>query len=552
MKHTEKSHYFTIYLLKKGFDSSNSLDDENCLMEASAQKLPENAKLYIQKNTPKQTWWSEYWQIEDELEQMSQGAIIFIPIIKNDEERVFALSFGHAYHNLKDIAYEYDFGLRTTLNALDPAKIKSTDMLSPESAKRARIQSPANAEWSFFDFKSDESIIKKLQGVVKSEYENLFKNVSGTASLKFSSKFLPENISLLLNKLLDIYVKEDFKETFPDLQSVLPVNDPDIIGELNNKLLEAFKNENIELLLTIPEITSSAQEVKYFYSGLRSDKQRYDEVYIEHYRNYLKNKNFDINGLSINELLNHQLKTCLEDGLEINSYSIFKCMLFECELNYKHYHLCDGEWYEIDKEFLTSLDKFLDPIFIDLPTSENSPDEKQEGDDIRFQLSFLQNCSDKKEEDYNKRIITQDNLICLDQKFIYIKKSKIEPCDVLFFNNDIANFIHIKISTRSSALSHLFNQGLNSIEFLRSEEEFKHKLKELIGDAKYYDVIDSGKYSIIYGIITPKPKELKARNLPIFSRITLRRTLRTCRLWGINCYVVFINDLVDRKKNSKD
>jgi uncharacterized protein (TIGR04141 family) len=53
------------------------------------------------------------------------------------------------HHKIKDNSFEYDFGLRTTLNALDPSKIKSTDILQPESAKRQRVQSPIALSLNF-------------------------------------------------------------------------------------------------------------------------------------------------------------------------------------------------------------------------------------------------------------------------------------------------------------------------------------------------------------------------------------------------------------------
>lgn len=540
MKKSEKSNYFSIYLLKKNFNAYNSLDDDHILIKANAKRLPKGGELYIQKNEPKPTWWSEFWEIEDSLEHMNQGAIIFIPITINAEERVFALTFGHAYHALKHTAYEYDFGLRTTLNALDPLKIKSTDTLSPETAKRARIQSPSVSSLSFFDFKSDESIVKKLQGVVKDEYENLFKNVSGTSSLKFSTRVLPENISNLLIELLNIYMKEDFKETFPDLQSILPVNDPSIIDKLNIELLNGFKSRDENLLLTLPDVIYSAQNISYSYGGLRSDNISYADVCIEHYRDYLSNKDFDIDNICFEHFLGHKLVLKDDNGITIKNYPILNCMLFESEVDGVCYHLCDGEWYAIEKDFLVRIKNELDPIFIDKDIDSVN----------NIQFDFLKDCECKDEEEYNKSLACQfKHLICLDKKSISVRKqSAVEPCDILYCKDDFANFIHLKISTRSSSLSHLFNQGMNSIELIRSEDKSKAKLKGFIENSEHKKIIDDGKYVVIYGIITNKDKSLKSKSLPIFSRISLLRAIKTFRLWNVDCYVVLIKDLYDRKK----
>lgn len=43
------------------------------------------------------------------------------------------------YHKLQEGSYEYDFELRTTLNAIDPTKIKLTETVQPENAKRQHM-----------------------------------------------------------------------------------------------------------------------------------------------------------------------------------------------------------------------------------------------------------------------------------------------------------------------------------------------------------------------------------------------------------------------------
>jgi uncharacterized protein (TIGR04141 family) len=51
----------------------------------------------------------------------------FLPV----DDRCFALSFGHVHHNLKEVSYEYDFGLRVTLNCVDPHELKARTHLNP-------------------------------------------------------------------------------------------------------------------------------------------------------------------------------------------------------------------------------------------------------------------------------------------------------------------------------------------------------------------------------------------------------------------------------------
>ena len=60
-------------------------------------------------------------------------------------------------------------------------------------------------------------------------------------------------------------------------------------------------------------------------------------------------------------------------------------------------------------------------------------------------------------------------------------ETTVEPQDILAEESGEVHLIHVKISTRSSSLSHLFNQGANSVE--RSARRLNQKkAKELVGN----------------------------------------------------------------------
>ena len=520
------SRQFSIFLLKNEFTVGNALKDKHKLgMPVDAEDLPEGATLYLSDDSPKPPWWKEYWGIKKELKQSLKGAVVFLPV----DNRTFAITFGHAYHNLKEASYEYDFGLRTTLNAIDPNKIKATDSFKLENAKRERIQSPVDADLTFFDFDRNDSIVKKLTGAVNEEYSDIFKHVTGAHSLKVNSKIKADGILELCKTLLAIYNKDDFKKNFPDIRYIVPIKDPDLLQRLNEELVKAFHKIPVpmELVLAIPEIIDYSQAHHVKYSGAGRTQALHDDVYLYNYKEYLDEKRVD--DISIEVFKKHHLEIQDDNGNVKKSYQIFRCFLFDCPLNSEHYHLCDGQWYRIEKEYLKKLKTELDPVFID--------------------YELLEECSERHESAYNQSVSRKNSdTVCLDCKNIAPKGQKaVEPCDILAISGDTAHFIHNKISTRSFALSHLFNQGLNSMILLRSEPDSLGKLKELVQDSKFHKPIDNGNYAVIYGIITKKDKSKKSNNLPIFSRISLFRTMRDLKRMGIKGHVVLINDNVDRK-----
>lgn len=529
-----KSRNFSVYLLKRGFNADNALKDEINLTRLTENEtnIPEGGVMYVGQSPIKQPWWKEYWGINQELKQSSASAIVFLPV----NDRWFAITFGSSYHNLKEKAYEYDFGIITTLNSLDPEKIKSTDLLIPETAKRQRIQIPNASNLTYFDFNKDESIVKRLTGAVKEEYSDLIRNITGSSNLRFVTLCETDEIIDLCSRLLEIYSRRDYEETFPDLQNITPVRDPDLIASLEAKLLEEYQSGSRYLTLAIPEIINYATNFKVKYRGASRMSEEYDDVFIGNYRDYLTKRGVEIDNV---ELFNkHTLNVYYENEQQFHSYSIYKSILFDCQLNDRIYHLCEGEWYEINFDFIAKLKSELDPIFVDAH-------------------EVLCECNQKLEGDYNNDAtdLAPDELEarCLDTKSISPHGEKsVEPCDIIALKGECVELIHNKISTRSSLLSHLFNQGVNSAMLLLRSTEAKERLKDLVESESLKEHIDSDKYHVTYGIISNKRRDMKSDSLPIFSRISLLRCVRNLRLMRIPVSVYLVKDNMDRKHLNDD
>lgn len=528
-----KSRNFSIFLLKENFNAMTALKNEHNLelIKEDETNLPEGAIMYISDRQATPPWWKSYWGISKNLKQVQKGAIVFLPI----ENRWIVLTFGMTFFQLKDESYEYDFGLRTTLNALDPEKIKSTDILEPESAKRERVQSPTASNLTFFDIRHDETIVKKLTGAVKDEFRHISSNITGASSLRITSKIEPNEIIDLCSNILDLYNRTDYLQSFPDIQNIVPVKDPVKIRELDQLLLTAFDEAPVDLVLTIPEIIDHTNAFQIKYSGEGRSTLEFSDIFIGDYRRYLEDREVE----QITDVLDfqkHKMIVTDENGIPTHKFSIYKCFLFDCELNGNHFHLCEGEWYQIETNYIEKLRTSLDPYFID-------------------NHSYLQHCNEVREDDYNKNIASNHaHVTCLDKESISpVGQYDVEPCDLVSINGSKLELVHIKISTRSSSLSHLFNQGYNSAAMLRMEGEAREKLKSLLNnDNSFSSLIDSNNYTVLYGIISKKNPANKSRNLPIFSRISLLRVINGFKLMNIPCSIYFIYDNVNRRQDQND
>ncbi len=265
----------------------------------------------------------------------------------------------------------------------------------------------------------------------------------------------------------------------------------------------------------------------------------YEDVYIRYYREYLSSNGIKTEDVSINDLKTHQLKICNEDGEPKDNFTIYKSLLYDTNIDRLHYHFCEGNWYQVEKSYVDKLKSSLDPY---------------------FEKSTLMDFNHTSEDDYNQAMVSYDSkYICLHQTNISpTSQRQVEPCDLYKAEDGKSFYYHIKLSTRSSSLSHLFNQGVNSLELVKLESSAKEKIKNLVKDklngnneSDYIGPIEDDASKVIYAIITHKDESKKCSNLPLFSRISLMRSIKALRLMSVEAAVCFIKDESLKKQGKK-
>ncbi len=540
----QKSRPFSIFLLKQGYDASNALDVDHDLQEAEgATQVPEGAKLYILDAQPKRPWWRDYFGLQEELWQQLKGALLFLPV----NDRHFALSFGRVFHHLNEEAYEYDFGLRVTLNSLDPHELKSADMIEPGPARRKRTQVPISTELTYLDFDGNSEIIKSLTGRVKKEYRGLFNAATGSSSLKVSMRIVPEDISARCEALLDLYKGEEYKITFPNIQNIVPIKDPADVRRLDSLLLESIKADDGRATMTIPDIVDYRGDTCCMFNGPVGTSDVYPDISIEAFYNYIGDGS-ELRDMTLERLKSYRLLMTDSDGTLSQSYAFYKSLIFDAEpIDEKVvYHLNEGNWYRAEKSFIERIKAYLDTKFEETDLCPYNHDGVKNGKAVYS------------EEKYNEAVpLWKGHFICLDQTDISPAGStNIEPCDLYSAQADTSaacgvrgNFYHLKISTRSSHLSHLFNQGVNSIELIRLEGASREKIKQLVSDKiagndkdTYLRPFEKFDFKVIFGIITHKDPALLSDNLPLFSKISAMRNLQRLDLMMVPSSLAYIKD----------
>lgn len=530
-KAEHKSHSLTIYLLKKGIKCTDALVKNHKLEKVKTHL--KDIDFYLMDIEPTQPWWKNFLGIEKQIEQVLKGGILFI----SEENRNFAITFGHVNHKLNDNAYETDFGLKITLNSIDP-KVKSFDFVNLSGGIRARIQSPIPEDINFFDFYENENMIKSLVGNVKESYNSYFSNVTGCASVRITTCYTYEKLKELCKKLFIIYQNNEYKKVFPSMDNIEVVNDSNILEILQNDLINAINQKKENIYLMPPTIINYKNVSQFSYTGL-GRSLIYSEINIkdfynllEKHNNKLKNEN-NVNSIQLLQKIKLKFIDANDNPIK-EEYSIFKCLVYDTKYNGKNYYFHEGKWYKIEVKFINTIQSYIDKYLI---------------------ANTLPSYNHSTENEYNRSVENKYRK-SLDTMNISIQgNTQVEPCDIYEVKDNYAILYHIKISTKSSLLSHLFNQGYNATLLIKQEERSLEKLKLLLKNDNYFiSPLTQNKIKVVYGIISRNIENKKLSDLPLFSQITLYRVLKNFNTIGVDAKCMYIEDMTQpasKKKKNK-
>lgn len=533
-----KSRSFSIFLLKEHYTTSrNALKPGHGLKKATpSHNDAPTWPTYLSLSSPTTPWWRSYFAVSDPVTQGFAGAVVFIEA----SERTFALTFGHTRHKLREEAYEYDFGLRTTLNAVDPKEIRNTDELDPATARRRRTQLPDRSDINYFDFDADSAILRSLTGAIRPEYKTLFSHATGASNLRVSTTRGLNDLPDLLSEIYAVYQKDTYLTAFPAATNIQPIKDPTALKLLDRKLEAAFGGGSYDLSLTIPDLLDFQDDFEVSYTGLgRCDL--YPDAAIADYYGYLTRYGRSPDTMRVDDLRRHRLCICTTDGDIRGDYSIYKSLVFETSLegDGAAYHLSEGTWYRVDADYLATLDHDLAPLFVD--------------GELPARTEHL-------EANYNELQLVPHwpGSVLLDKTDTSPRgQTQVEPCDVARSESGELVLTHVKLGVGASDLSHLFNQGTTAADLLLGLPDARTRLGELIKAREpQFDLagLEHLRLRVEYVIVTKKDASLGPAALPLFSRISLRRANRALTSMKTPATVILVRDdcpAVPRQKPRK-
>lgn len=445
--------------------------------------------------------WADFFEEITNSELSSQSfrkyyAIVFFLTSSNN---MFAITFGTGNNKLNKSKFVYNFGLKTALNMLNlEGNIYHHSSKSISEIKtRKDIVSSSALQISQLDFNQLTDVLNAINGDLSQEYQRIFgcKKIQGGQALNISldSVHLMEQLNTIENAFRSLNYQSKFK--FIDNISPLLRNETELKENLNSRMVAAILNNDFSLFAPLDTIQY------YAIDSIKNGEEDISDFSIQNFKRIVSSylspgSNLVHNNKAFIHFLKNKDITIKLQGFDGNIFSIYRKLYdfisVDVATEEGKFLLEQGKWFRFAPNLTETLDDFFNNRLISAPPE--------------FPALPLVNNKLQREEDYLRELSGQHSSYILgDQKLV----DQTEVFD-LFNNNTL---YHIKKGTIGSApLSHLFSQGLVSIERLKGEKNFFSATCTRFPNMS----IDPNNLYLRFGIIRNN------QNIPIFSKITFK------------------------------
>jgi len=217
-----------------------------------------------------------------------------------------------------------------------------------------------------------------------------------------------------------------------------------------------------------------------------------------------------------------------ESGQVFDHWSIYKCLVYEIRRGDRLFILSGGEWFWVADGYAAKVSEYVEQL-------------------PELELELPECPLGSREDTYNALAAEASGCLCMDGRFATKSvPDQVEICDLL---SPERKLIHVKKRGASSTLSHLFNQGVNSAEWLREDGDFRSEAREIaealdgeIAEALPRGEFDPGEYEVGFVVIT-RSKRNSPLTLPFFSQVSLRTAARRLRGQGYRVSVKAVREV---------
>jgi uncharacterized protein (TIGR04141 family) len=341
---TKKSQTLSIRLLRAGKEPADSVRDGVTLSAWAKLEGAQIALDTIGGGAPK---WSRFLDLTTEEKAQLHNSTAYGLVFVQASGRWFAVSFGLGHVKLDPDAFEQDFGLRVVLNTVDPEKLRSADIRTPdENTTSRRTQTARRSDQTAFSIDIERDIVRGLAGEPKNSA--FASRVAGSDGLSITKEMEVSDLPQVCADAFAAFGKTDYKANFAWIDQIKHVRDKTLIEQLDGALVTAL---NTALTTAIPDTLHLAYPVIYDpektrhirYKGFNGSNIHTD-LEIGGYVADLKEKG--ITAFLQEHLASHKVHECNDEGKDDGqSWRIKECLVFDTDLNGEKYVLSADRWY---------------------------------------------------------------------------------------------------------------------------------------------------------------------------------------------------------------
>lgn len=424
---------------------------------------------------------------------------------------VFAIPFGHGHALINNEVEDAQFGLKTTLNAVEPTQLRAIDHRRLESNPRhVREQLSKAAGLEQFGIDVERDLLRAVTG--KPADRTLGEQMSGRERLVVNVAGSVRDLRNLLERYDQISREKTYADAFGFIDNIVAEADPATLHELERQLVILMRERSDGVWLAAPEIIEAAAISAFRYRSGRA-AQTFSSIDID---DYYSEMGRDFNAA---DLRNDRLR-CIQaaDGAERPTWSIHKCVVAELSLGNDRWILSEGTWYRIEERFLTQVEDAV---------AQLQPSKV-----------FLPEFTDDDEPAYAHRVwqSNKSELAHFDRDLVYPGgRTAVEVCDL--YSRHRA-FVHLKRCEGSRVLSHLFNQGVVSAQLFANERSFRVAFHDKLPSSHRWGnpgaAVNPSEFEVAYGLIARRGR---AVSIPFFSKVALRNAARILGAMGFRVAV---------------
>ncbi len=482
------------------------------------------AEAYLLPNRPTTPdWWAfvePYCDVADESRPRNRASS-FVLLLKT-KGRVFAATFGHGFAALNRSVLESDFGLKVTLNTVDPKRLRSLQArnIDPTTVSKQLVVNQ-DAALSVFDVDFYQDLLSKLEGV---PLDSAFaKRVAGADACYLTSDASLPDLASQCGHLLRDFSSKHYLKIFPFVDQIRLVRDDRLSVELDAQLALALAgNGDSSLAFALPDVSEYDRIQTY-----RASRGRWAQDFAElDAREILASYNASHH--TATDQAEVRISALDGDGEPVTDFTVRRCVVFEAEYKQRLYVLTLDEWYQVDAEYASLVDEYVSH----LPVI----------DDRRFLPKIRAGTS---EGSYNTLAAKSSGMALLDKKLVKAAgpASTIEVCDLFSKQRD---FIHVKKHTRSATLSHLLAQGTVSARLFLDDRGYRQSFRGALPSAFRTLVgvrsIDPAMYTVVYAITAVPGMAIPAK-LPFFTKVNLLFHCREIERMGMLVKIYHIPEM---------